>query len=108
MTARPRSLCESLGRGYGAALDACGLLAGITILAIAVMVCIDVAIRNIGLGNFPWLIEVAEYAIYGATFLAAPWVLHLGAHVRVDIALRWLRGAPRAPPRGSPTASAPP
>jgi len=73
--------------GYAKLLAAFGLLAGIVIAAIAVMISLDVVIRNLGIGNFPWLLEVAEYALYFSTFLAAPWVLRLGAHVRVDLVL---------------------
>ena len=61
------------------------MLAGLAIAALSVLITVDVIIRNLGLGNFPWLLEVAEYTIYITTFLAAPWVLHLGAHVRVDL-----------------------
>jgi TRAP-type C4-dicarboxylate transport system permease small subunit len=35
----------------------------------------------------PWLVEVIEYLMYGGTFLAAPWVLRQGEHVRVDLVL---------------------
>lgn len=89
-----RAAPGALARHYATALEGCGLLAGFTILAIAVMVCVDVLIRNLGLGNLPWLIEVAEYAIYGATFIAAPWALHLGAHVRVDVLVQGLPAGP--------------
>jgi TRAP-type C4-dicarboxylate transport system permease small subunit len=74
-----------IARGYHRLLDACGMIAGLAIVVLAIMFSFDVAIRNLGLGNFPWLLEVAEYTIYITTFLAAPWVLHLGAHVRVDL-----------------------
>jgi TRAP-type C4-dicarboxylate transport system permease small subunit len=37
-----------------------------------------------------WTDEVSEYAVYAITLLAAPWLLRLGQHVRVDIALRLL------------------
>jgi TRAP-type C4-dicarboxylate transport system permease small subunit len=33
----------------------------------------------------PWLLELSEYALYVTTFIAAPWVLSLGSHVRVDL-----------------------
>ena len=36
----------------------------------------------------PWLVEVIEYVMYGGTFLAAPWVLRQGEHVRVDLSSR--------------------
>lgn len=74
-------------------LEACGLAAGIIIAALALLISVDVGARNLGLFNFPWLLEVSEYCLYVATFLAAPWVLHLGAHVRVDVLLEIL---PRA------------
>ena len=75
---------------YTGFLNLCGLLAGAIIALIAVMVSLDVVLRNLAIGNFPWLIEVTEYALFGITFLAAPWVLHLGAHVRVDILIEAL------------------
>ncbi len=83
---------------YGRLLDGFGLLAGAAIAVLAILITIDIVIRNLGIGNFPWLLEVAEYALYVTTFLAAPWVLHLGAHVRVDVlvnivppaAARWM------------------
>lgn len=84
---------ELFSRGYRRVLTACGMVAGSAIVAIAVLVSIDVAIRNLGVGNFPWLLEVAEYTIYITTFLAAPWVLHLGAHVRVDLVVQALPDA---------------
>ena len=80
----------SLRLVYIGFLNLCGLIAGVVIALIAVLVSLDVVLRNLRLGNFPWLIEVTEYALYGITFLAAPWVLHLGAHVRVDILIEAL------------------
>ena len=77
----------ALAAAYGRILDGFGLLAGVVIALLALMISVDVVIRNLGIGNFPWLLEVAEYALYVTTFLAAPWVLHLGAHVRVDVLL---------------------
>lgn len=70
---------------YGLLLHACGLAAGLAIACLALAITVDVVLRNLGVTNFPWLLEVSEYVIYSATFLAAPWVLHLGAHVRVDV-----------------------
>jgi len=59
-------------------------------LALGVLIalmCLDIALRNLRIGTLPWLIEVTEYAMYAGTFLAAPWVLRLGSHVRVDVLL---------------------
>lgn len=55
--------------------------------ALILLMCVDVAIRNFRIGSLPWLIELTEYAMYAGTYLAAPWVLRLGAHVRVDAML---------------------
>jgi len=81
---------RAIAAAYERLLDAFGILAGAAIAVLAFLVTIDVVIRNLGLGNLPWLLEVAEYGLYATTFLAAPWVLHLGAHVRVDVLLRVL------------------
>jgi TRAP-type C4-dicarboxylate transport system permease small subunit len=51
------------------------------------MVCIDIVCRRFGIASMPWLVEVIEYVMYGGTFLAAPWVLRQGEHVRVDLVL---------------------
>lgn len=66
-------------------LETCGLAAGVIIALLALLIALDVTLRALGIVNFPWLIEVAEYALFVSTFLAAPWVLHLGGHVRVDV-----------------------
>lgn len=63
-----------------------------TIFAIALgllilLMCVDIGIRNFRMGSLPWLIELTEYAMYAGTYLAAPWVLRLGSHVRVDALL---------------------
>jgi TRAP-type transport system small permease protein len=59
------------------------------------LIALDVALRNLAGIGFPWLIDVIEYGLFAGTFLAAPWVLREGAHVRVDILVTSL------PPRGA-------
>lgn len=54
---------------------------------IVALICLDVLVRNLGWGSLPWLIELTEYLLYGGTFLAAPWLLRQGGHVRIDIVL---------------------
>lgn len=60
-------------------------LAAILIGALVVVISLDVLLRNTGNGNLPWSLEVSEYALYGATLLATPWVLALRAHVAMDL-----------------------
>ncbi|MCW5770687.1 MAG: TRAP transporter small permease [Rhodospirillaceae bacterium] len=62
-----------------------GAAAATLIAAVALGMSLDVIQRNLGLGTWSWMLEACEYAIFSATFLGAPWVLRLGAHVRVDV-----------------------
>jgi len=82
-----------VSRAHEALLKGLGLLAGIAFAAIAVLVTLNVILRGLGITNFPWLLEVSEYVLYVGTFLAAPWVLRLGAHVRVDLLVGALKGS---------------
>ena len=68
-------------------LDATGAAFGLVIGALILLMVLEIAIRVFGTGSLAWLIEVAEYTMAGGTFLAAPWVLRQGAHVRIDILL---------------------
>lgn len=69
----------------GLALLACGL-----VVLMVVVICADVLVRNLGMGNVAWASEVAEYTLYLSTFFAAPWLLRVGGHVRMDIVLQAL------------------
>src|SRR5690606_4983572 len=88
-----RGAMRAAARAYSVLLDACGFAAGAAITVMAVLVTVNVVLRGTGVGNLPWLLEVSEYAIYIATFMAAPWALRLGAHVRVDLLLTVTPGA---------------
>jgi len=88
-----RGAMRAADRAYSALLDACGFAAGAAITVMAVLVTLNVILRGTGVGNLPWLLEVSEYVLYTATFMAAPWVLRLGAHVRVDLLLAVTPGA---------------
>jgi TRAP-type C4-dicarboxylate transport system permease small subunit len=74
-----------LGRGYRGLLHAGAVAAALLLGAVAVLVTGDVVARNLGLGTLPWIIEVSEYSLPLATFLVAPWLLHRGEHVRLDV-----------------------
>lgn len=60
---------------------------GVIIGVLAVLMTAEITMRYFNLGSMPWLIEIAEYLLCAGTFLAAPWVLRQGAHIRVDILL---------------------
>src|SRR5689334_15639540 len=68
-------------------LEAFGSAFGIVIGVLIVLITADIALRFFRLGSLPWLIEICEYLLAGGSFLAAPWVLRHGGHIRVDILL---------------------
>ncbi len=84
----------ALARFYDRVIAACGAVAAFCVVFVAIGISIDVAIRNTGFGVISWMLEGTEYALFVSTFLGAPWVLRLGAHVRVDVLVAGL--APRA------------
>ena len=53
----------------------------------ALLVTLDVVMRNVGLGTLAWVNEVSEYSLPVATLLIAPWLLHRNQHVRLDVLL---------------------
>ncbi|HTO42494.1 MAG TPA: TRAP transporter small permease [Burkholderiales bacterium] len=83
-------------RAYHLLMQASGVAAALVIGVVVLLVTVDVVGRNIGLGGLPWAVEVSEYSLPLATFLAAPWLLYRNEHVRIDILLTTLpRGAAR-------------
>ena len=74
-------------RAYHLLMHGCGVASALVIGLVALLVTCDVVARNIGLGGFPWVVEISEYSLPLATFLAAPWLLYKNEHVRVDILL---------------------
>lgn len=66
-------------------------LVALSIGAFAILIPLDLLMRNAGWGNMPWLYEGIEYALYFGVFLGATWVLQHNAHVRVDVVTSALR-----------------
>jgi len=81
-----------LERAWGKVLNAFGLAAGALLLALMLVICADVLLRNVplwpqmrGIGAAN---DLSEAALYLITLLSAPWLLRRGMHIRVDILLR--------------------
>lgn len=72
-------------RWYRWLMAACGAVAAVLFGAIGVLMAADVLLRNLGLNWIPASAELAEYGLMTATFLAAPWLLHQNAHIRIDL-----------------------
>ena len=68
-----------------------GLIIGcLAIFFMVAAVSSDIILRNLRLANLPWVVELSEYSLCLATFLAAPWVMHRDGHTRVDLVIRLL------------------
>ena len=74
-------------RLYEGLLKAMGVFSSLIIASIALLLTTDVFLRNKGLGNMPLLLEVTEYGIFASTFIAAPWVLHVGGYEKSILSL---------------------
>src|SRR5258708_34668353 len=104
---------DRIEAGYGRLLGALALLGAGLILAMTVMICADVLLRNVriipGMVGLEWSNEVSEAMLYLITMLTAPWLLRQGQHIPVDLVLRpgakrpgWgFRGSTLAPPAPS-------
>ena len=79
-----------LNEQFGFLLRALALLGCTLLFAMMVMICADVGLRTAGRGSVAWANEMSEYILYVTTFLAAPWLLRMGKHVRLDLVLRAL------------------
>lgn len=79
-------------RAYGKLLEALALAGCALILAMTLMICADVFLRNVriipGMVGLEWANEISEAMLYLITLLTAPWLLRRGQHIRVDIVLR--------------------
>lgn len=82
---------KALARAHRVLVTGLGYAAGLALAALALAITADVVLRNLGLANMTWLLEVSEYLLFIATFLAAPWVLRENAHVSVDLLLGGLK-----------------
>ena len=83
---------QRLEAAYGRLLDTLALIACALILAMTLMICADVFLRNVriipSLVGLEWSNEISEAMLFLVTMLTAPWLLRRGQHIRVDIILR--------------------
>lgn len=88
---------EALSAAFGRLFDRLALLACMLLLAMMLVICGDVFLRNVPLvpsmRGFPATNDLTEAALYLITLLSAPWLLRQGKHIRVDIVLRAIPAA---------------
>ncbi|MFC3615790.1 TRAP transporter small permease [Lutimaribacter marinistellae] len=83
----------SLNSAFDRVLLACAIFAAGIFGATAVLISVNVVLRNLGAATIYGLLDAVEYGLLAATFLAAPWVLSQKAHVSVDLVTSVLRPA---------------
>lgn len=82
------SFRDPANRAYHYLMSACGAASALLFGAMGLLVCADVLMRNLGFGSIQASVEITEYMLMVATFIAAPWLLYLGDHIRIDILVR--------------------
>jgi len=70
-------------------------VAGALLCALVVLVCMDVTSRTFHVVPMPWAPDFSEYALYGITFLGAPWVLREDGHIAIELIVERLAPGPR-------------
>ena len=80
-----RRFIDGLEAGFNrVTLSLAAVAAGLVGL-ITVLIPLNLLLIRTQWGGLWWLYEAVEYALYAGVFIGAPWVLHCGAHVRVDV-----------------------
>lgn len=85
----PRSAFDGL-------VNLLALLAGAMLCALVALICMDVTARTLRLFPTPWTLDIAEYLLYGITFLGTPWVLREEGHIAIEIVVERLPRHARA------------
>jgi TRAP-type C4-dicarboxylate transport system permease small subunit len=82
----------ALQSAFGRVYEALMVLACLLLLVMVGAITADVFLRNVPIPGMPLGFaaahDISEYSLYFCTLLAAPWLLRLGQHIRVDIILR--------------------
>lgn len=80
-----RRLIDQFEAGFVRLLTALAALVAISIALIALGIPLNLLLVKLQWGSIWWMYEAVEYALYVGVFIAAPWVLRQGSHVRIDV-----------------------
>lgn len=83
-------------KAYDRLIDVGGLAAAALLAFIAFGVTFDVVIRYAFGATLGWILEMSEYAMFGATMLGTAWVLREGGHTSIDLVTAALPDRARA------------
>ena len=75
---------------YHVLMSLCGAIAAVIFGLMSLLVTADVILRNLDIDLIPASVEITEYMLMVATFVAAPWLLYKGGHIRVDVLVNLL------------------
>jgi TRAP-type C4-dicarboxylate transport system permease small subunit len=75
----------ALARAWDRLIDALAFAAALLLGAMALHISYDVVLRYFFNAPTSWSNDLSEYSLVWATFLAAPWLVRRGGHVRIDI-----------------------
>ena len=74
-------------KGYDAVIFGMAALAAFLMAAMMVVICLDVALRNLGYQSSAHFFTFTEYALLMVPCLGAPWLVREKGHIYVEILL---------------------
>lgn len=80
---------------YDRLIAALALAAAISLGCMSLWITYEVAMRYFFRAPTIWAVDLSEYALFWAVFLASPWVLRQDEHIKIDIVVDRLRSRPR-------------
>jgi TRAP-type C4-dicarboxylate transport system permease small subunit len=81
---------RSFEAAYARVIGSCAAISGFVVFATTAVITLNVVLRAATGFWIPGDVQLAEYAMLLLTAFAAPWLLHSGQHVRVDLLLQSL------------------
>jgi TRAP-type C4-dicarboxylate transport system permease small subunit len=81
----------ALGKAFDKLIYAMAFLGGVMLMFAMAAVCLDVIMRYFFARPLSWVLQVCEYILLYAPFLATAWVLRGDGHIKVDIVLSLMR-----------------
>jgi len=86
---------RQVAKVYDALLYGMAIAAGFLLAAMMVVICLDVALRNLGYQSSAHFFTFTEYALLAVPCLGAPWLVREKGHIYVEILLMTLQPRPR-------------
>jgi len=80
-----RAAVNRIAAAYERLVEWLGILPGFLVGLVCVGTGLDLAMRFLGIGGMPWMIEVEEYVLFIIPMLGAAYVMRMGRHVTVEI-----------------------